>query len=80
MPRTSISLEVWITKRQKAPSVLLHHTVRWAIFLFPEMGQPTVALFAQAALPAPRRMGVEWLGSGDNMRAQVIHTAMLSGG
>lgn len=78
MPRTSIGLEVWITKRQRAPSVLVRHAARWAILLFPEMRQPTVALFAQAALPAPRRMGVERLGSGDSMRPQVIHTAMLS--
>lgn len=35
-----------------------------------------MTLFAQAALWAPRKMGVERPGTGDNRRPQVIHTAM----
>lgn len=44
------------------------------------MGQPTVALFAQAALLTPRRVGVERPERGDNMRPRVIHRAIVEGG
>lgn len=37
-----------------------------------------MALFAQVALPAPRRMGKERPGTGDNMRPRVIHKVMRS--
>ena len=37
-----------------------------------------MTLFAQAALWAPREMGVERPGTGDNIRPQVIHTTMRS--
>lgn len=79
-PRSSISLEVWITKRQQLQNVLAHHKVHWAIFLFSNMGLPALALLAQGPLLTPGRAEVQRPGTGDSMRPRVIHRAIVEGG